>query len=235
MARHTPPKVPCCGTVPRRCSLYDRDVTEDRRWCPACGLAVRWATMICPVCDSAIGDGVYVDRDPLDAVARLIDPGRQQLTRLLAFTPWPVLAAALAMGLGTNGIFGVASCAILIGLMIVTAPESFAQAAPRPNPRRRSNQAIERQDIAVGPPGAWKASGFQREVGIGMAVISSWFWFGLGILVPAMVLTGSGNAGGFKLSASILLAWVALIVATVFRSRRKSDAEGFTGIGVPID
>lgn len=191
--------------------------------------------MVCPVCDSAIGDGVYVDRHPLDAVARLIDPGRQQLTRVLGFAPWPVLGAALVTSLGTNGVFAVVSCSILISLMIVTAPESFAQAAPRPSSRRRSNQAIERHDIAVGPPGAWKASGFQREVGIGMAVISSGFWFGLGILVPALVLTGSGNAGGFKLPASILLAWVALTIATVFRSRRKSDAEGFTGIGVPID
>lgn len=207
---------------------------EERRWCPGCGLAVRAATMICPVCDVAIGDGVYEPRDPLDAVAWLIDPARQQLTRLLAIAPWPLLLAAAVVGLGTNGLAAVASCAMLIGLMIATAPTSLAHAVRSSTARARRNQAIERQDIASGPPGAWRANAYQRQVGIDGQAITAIFYLCFGVLVPVIALT-TASVGGIRLGASVLLAWVALAVTTAFRSRRKTDAEGFAGIGVPVD
>ena len=209
-------------------------MTQERRWCPGCGLAVRPATMICPVCDVAIGDGMYVPRDPLDAVARLIDPERQQLTRLLALAPWPVLAAALLIGLGTSGVGAVASGTLLIGLMILTAPKSLAHAVKRTSARGRRNQEIERQDIASGPPGAWRANAYKREIGIDAQAVSAIFYLFFGVLIPVVVMTTATAANG-RVDASVLLTWVALIVATVFRSRRKTDAEGFTGIGVPTD
>ena len=207
---------------------------EDRRWCPGCGLAVRPATMICPVCDVAIGDGVYIPRDPLDAIARLIDPQRQHLTRMLAIAPWPVLVAAFTIGLGTSGVGAVASCALLIGLMIVTAPASLTMAARGSSARGRRNQEIERQDIAAGPPGAWRANAYQRELGIDIAAMGGFFYLFFGVLVPVIVLT-TATVGNVRVDAAVVLAWVALVIATVFRSRRKSDAEGFTGIGVPME
>ena len=177
--------------------------------CVACGVVLRASSVRCPACGTDVGAETERDRGgALDASAILVDAGRQQLTDRLRAVAVGILLVAIALSIATSAWWGVAGAVVYAVFAIPTAPKPLS-GAPGGQPTYEDlDRGTQSSMIAIG------------------------FGFLLGIVIPGVAMVTTEDPRG---RAAALLAIVATVVVLVFRSRRETDADGFTGRGVPID